>query len=83
LPPASSWQFSRAQRQLLWLGVIMSLLATCALAISLPSFNDFELISKASARPVAGSPSTTVPAYKVSLTTTSVAFESKKLDRHD
>jgi hypothetical protein len=61
----------------------MSLLATCALAISLPSFNDFEMISTASARPVAGSPPTTVPAYKVSSMTTSVAFENRKLDHRD
>ncbi len=76
--PASSWQFSRAQRQLLWLGVIMCLLAQCALAISTVNLPDFDMISKSFASPADVSPSTTAPAYKVSSTTTSVAFESRK-----
>ncbi len=81
--PGSSWHFSVAQRQLLWLGVILLLLAQCALALSTPSFQDFVLISRASARQADVSPAVTVTDTKPSSKTMSVAFESKRSDRRD
>lgn len=80
--PVSSWQFSRAQRQLLWLGVIMLLLAQCALAISLTTSPPFELISKASATPAADLQSTTEIGTGPAWTSWTSDLENKRPDPH-
>jgi hypothetical protein len=58
-PRESSWQFSVPARQVLWLGVILALLAQCALAISLPSWNAYAPTWKPSEVQAAGSQATT------------------------
>ena len=83
--PGSSWQFSVAQRPLLWLGVILLVLAQCALSMSLPSFPatettspSFAVISKASAAQASVLRPTMADDIKACLTGSKSACESKR-----